>query len=45
MSVGSRELISPEADAQWIREREAASEAGVRRALPDTKDNSKNPEA
>jgi hypothetical protein len=35
MSAGARELISVEADQQWVREREAAAEAGVRRALPD----------
>ena len=35
MSAGARELIAVAADEQWVREREAAGAAGIRRALPD----------
>ena len=34
MAAGARETISSEADAKWVREREAAAAAGIRRKLP-----------
>ncbi len=33
-SSGARETVSAEADAKWVREREAAAAAGIRRKLP-----------
>ena len=35
MAAGARETISSEADAKWVREREAAAAAGIRRKLPN----------
>jgi hypothetical protein len=35
MAAGARETVSAEADAKWVREREAAAAAGIRRKLPN----------